>query len=85
MAFQKGNNSSWSWCNFVMGRHHSGKANSSWPSCTSNDVSNMRCAQAGEPLALLMRGVNLYTGGHYDEYDATFFDYKARPACVSVT
>ena len=23
-----------------------------------------------------MRGVNLYTGGHFDEYDATFFDYK---------
>lgn len=35
--------------------------------------------QDGEPLQLLMRGVNLYTGGHFDEYDATFFDYKARP------
>ena len=35
--------------------------------------------QNGEPLALLMRGVNLYTGGHFDEYDATFFDYKVRP------
>jgi len=45
---------------------------------------NERCAQAGEPLALLMRGVNLYTGGHYDEYDATFFDYKARPDCFGV-
>ena len=36
--------------------------------------------QDGEPLALLMRGVNLYTGGHFDEYDATFFDYKVQ-AC----
>lgn len=35
--------------------------------------------QDGEPLQLLMRGVNLYTGGHFDEYDTTFFDYKARP------
>lgn len=38
-------------------------------------------AQNGEPLALLMRGVNLYTGGHFDEYDATFFDYKVQ-ACL---
>ena len=30
-----------------------------------------------------MRGVNLYTGGHFDEYDATFFDYKVR-ACLQL-
>ena len=46
-------------------------------------------AQDGEPLALLMRGVNLYTGGHFDEYDATFFDYKVRAClwllCMTVT
>ena len=45
------------------------------------DLNPENAAQDGEPLALLMRGVNLYTGGHFDEYDATFFDYKVR-ACL---
>lgn len=33
--------------------------------------------RAGVPLRLHMLGTNLYSGGHKDEYVATFYDYKA--------
>lgn len=33
----------------------------------------------GVPLELWMMGVNLYTGGHKDEYVATFYDWQVGP------
>ncbi|KAK9846258.1 hypothetical protein WJX81_000204 [Elliptochloris bilobata] len=46
---------------------------------TYHNVYTFLAGRDGEPLALLMRGVNLYTGGHFDEYDAIFFAYKICP------
>ena len=36
--------------------------------------------QEGAPLMLNMWGINIYTGGHYDNYIVNYYDYREGPA-----
>ncbi|KAK9819683.1 hypothetical protein WJX72_001073 [[Myrmecia] bisecta] len=45
---------------------------------------NFWVSKEGAPLQLHMWGINLYTGGHFDEWISTYTDFKAGPLAEDV-